>query len=560
MARRPLTLRSGLLLMVVLALVPVAAVTVHQVLSVLDYNRTLIGSRLATSALATAARERDPLIIAERALRAAIRNPAVRLPEPGCNEALAESLADSPALVNFARLDAKGGVLCSALPAPPGVSFAASPWFRRALRTQRYTMSEPTLSPISGKPVLYGALPMRSVDPALSGLVVISMESGWLLKVQNREQRAEKAIVVIAGPDGQPMLGTQQTGLPRFDVNLSAGEVVETEAADGKRWLYAAAPLYPRELFVIYAQPRDGLMTDAVNQAKVALLLPLLAMVFILLAIWLGTGLLVVRWLNKLNALAVQFAQGEYRNDPGSFISAPQEIGQLSRELHAMGQAIAHRDAALRTALEIKTALTSEVHHRVKNNLQIVSSLLTLQASQITDPAANEALTQARARIGALAQIHRLLYEEEHDGDFVDVRRLLSDLCANLRSLHRHQAGVVLQCEASAQQLPASLAVPLSLFAVEVITNCYRHAFPGGKSGLILVRSGIDADRGVLTIRDNGIGFDVSGESISMGKQLMGAFAQQLGGTCRISRAEGGGALVTLDYRLLPVSPADNPG
>ena len=459
---RVFTLRSGLLLIVIISLLPIAAISVVHALSVLDYNRRLIGNRLATNALATVIRERDPLIIGERTLRALSRDVAVRENGARCHDILVESLAESPALVNFMRLDPQGRVTCSALVAPTSVSFASSDWFNRAIRSRTYTISAPRLSPVSGKHVLFGALPVRLSNGALGGLIVMSVEAEWLQKALDAEKAAQQGVVAIVGPDGQQMLVNSQTALPRFDPALAVGEVVEAKAPDGAAWLYAAAPLYGRELYVVYAQPRETLMTVAVTQTKIALILPLVALVFVSLAIWIGADRLIVRWLDKLNVLAGQFAKGEYRNDPGSFKSAPQEIVRLSAELHAMGKAIETRDAELRAALEMKTALTSEVHHRVKNNLQIVSSLLTLQAGQITDKAAKEALTQSRARIGALAQIHRLLYEEEHNGDFVDVPRLLADLCTNLRSLHRHQTGVDLQCEAAAQQLPASLAVPLS--------------------------------------------------------------------------------------------------
>jgi two-component sensor histidine kinase len=546
---RTLTLRSGLLLVVFLSLLPIALVSAYQALNVLEYNRKLIGNRLATSALATVIRERDPLIIAERALRAASRNEAVRANGPGCHDAFAESLADSPALVNFFRLDDAGMVTCSALPAAPAMSFASSAWFKRAIRSKGYTISAPILGPMSGKRVFFGALPQRSLDARLGGLAVVSVDAGRLQKALADEKASQNAIVAIVGPDGEPKIVNDGAGLPRFKVDLSAGEVVESVAPDGKKWLYAVAPLYGRELYVVYAQPREALMAVAVNQAKVALILPVLAMVLISTSIWIGSGRLIVRWLAKLNALAAQFAEGHYQNEPASFLTAPQEIVLLSTGLHAMGKAIATRDAALRTALEVKTALTSEVHHRVKNNLQIVSSLLTLQAGQITDKAAKEALTQARARIGALAQIHRLLYEEEHDGDFVDVPRLFADLCANLRSLHRHQEAIGLHCSSEPQQLPASLAVPLSLFLVEVITNCYHHAFPTGRSGAITVHSSVVHGRGLLTIRDNGTGFDTQAVTSSMGQQLMNAFAGQLGGSCDVTSAEGGGTLVTLDYR-----------
>jgi two-component sensor histidine kinase len=283
---------------------------------------------------------------------------------------------------------------------------------------------------------------------------------------------------------------------------------------------------------------------------RVSLILPLIALILTSLAIWIGTNRLVIRWLDRLSALAAQFAKGEYRNDPGTFDKAPYEIAHLSTELHNMGRAIESRDHELHAALDAKTALTSEVHHRVKNNLQIVSSLLSLQASRITDPAAREALAQTRARIGALAQIHRLLYEESHDSDVVDLSRLLNDLCTQLRSLHRHQSGISLQCIAQKHVLLASLAVPLSLFAVEAITNGFRHAFPTGRSGAIMVRSGVSEDRGYLIISDDGVGFDTEGVSQSMGHQLMSAFAEQLDGSFSTARVEPSGSVINLTYPL----------
>ena len=553
---RQLTLRSGLLLVVVASMLPIGVITVTQALNVLDYNRTLIGNRLATSALATAARERDPLIIAERAQLAVSRNVAVRSMGPGCREALVESLADSPALVNFARVDADGRVRCSALPAPALVSFAAADWWKRAASTKGYTLSSAVKSPISGKQVLFGTRPLLKPDGAFDGAVVVSMDVEWLHKALTDEKLSQHAVVAIVGPGGQEMMIGNPARLPRFDLGLPTGEVVEAKAPDGREWLYSSASLYERELYIVYAEPRDALMAVVVSQARVSLILPFIALFLTSLAIWIGTNRLVVRWLDKLGVLAGQFSKGEYRNDPGGFVTAPREIAQLSAELHTMGNAIETRDVALHAAIDAKTALTSEVHHRVKNNLQIVSSLLNLQAGRITDPAAREALTQTRARIGALAQIHRLLYEKAHDSEMVDLSHLLNDLCTQLRSLHHHQLGIDLRCEAEKHLLRASLAVPLSLFAVEAITNGFRHAFPHGRSGTIMVRSGTSEGQDFLQISDDGVGFDPQAEAKSMGHQLMGAFAEQLNGSFSIARGERGGSVISLVY---PLSAASGP-
>ncbi len=92
---------------------------------------------------------------------------------------------------------------------------------------------------------------------------------------------------------------------------------------------------------------------------------------------------------------------------------APTEFRLLGEGMSEMAAAIQERDRNLREAIAQKTMLVREVHHRVKNNLQIVMSLLSLQAGRVRDPAATEALRQARARINALALVHRILYEIE---------------------------------------------------------------------------------------------------------------------------------------------------
>lgn len=178
---------------------------------------------------------------------------------------------------------------------------------------------------------------------------------------------------------------------------------------------------YEQELYVVFAAPTKNLMATAVQQVRINLVLPIAALLMASLAIWVGTNRLVLRWLKSLGLLADQFAKGDFSGEADRFALAPRELSLLSTHLHSMARNIESRDQELQAALDAKTALTHDIHHRVKNNLQIVSSLLTLQAGKISDPAGREALSQTRARIGALAQIHRLLYEESHDSDHGNV-------------------------------------------------------------------------------------------------------------------------------------------
>ncbi|MGC1469036.1 MAG: sensor histidine kinase [Sphingorhabdus sp.] len=293
-------------------------------------------------------------------------------------------------------------------------------------------------------------------------------------------------------------------------------------------------------------------MATAVNQVRISLLLPIAALLVACLAIWFGTTRLVLRWLESLRTLASQFANGDFAGDVEKYERAPRELGLLSADLHSMARAIETRDHELQVALDAKTALTHDIHHRVKNNLQIVSSLLNLQAGKISDPAAREALSQTRARIGGLAQIHRLLYEESHDSDHgnVNIASLLNALCVQLRALHRGQGRVQLNCDAESQTVPINNAVPLTLLAVEAVTNAYRHGFPDDNGGAIAVHFDIVDEQATLAVADDGVGFDPLKITTSMGGQLMEAFAQQLGGQLHIDSSPGQGTTVRLTYPL----------
>ena len=549
-----LTLRSGLIFVVVASLLPIGTLSVVQTLAVLDYNRELIGNRLATSALATAGRERDPLIIAERVLRTLSHIDEVKSAGPNCRTALASGLVDNPGIANFVRVDASGRVVCSVLPFEPGMQFAQQSWWKRGIAVRHFTISSVVMGPISKIPVLIGVLPLFKANGASDGAVLVGIKTAWLNKSLAEEKLSQHAVVALVGSDGEMIMIDRPAKLPRLDVTAATGKVIEGTTTDGQAWLYAVAPLYQGELYIVYAEPRKALMATVVKQARVSLILPLLALFLTSLAMWVGTNRLVIRWLDRLRDVAEQFGRGEYQNDPSGFDRAPREIGQFSTDLHAMGKAIETRDSDLRSALDAKTALTSEIHHRVKNNLQIVSSLLNLQAGKVTDAAAREALNQTCARIGALAQIHRLLYEDTNYSDAIDLSLLLSNLCTQLRSLHRHQANIRLVCNAESCVLPVSSVMPLSLFAVEAVTNGFRHAFPNGRSGTVTLHSSHSEKQGLLRITDDGIGFDADHEFRSMGHQLMAAFAQQLDGTFTFENGQTGGSVVTLTYPIVAVS------
>ena len=548
---RPVTLRNGLVLIVVTALLPIGTLSVVQALSTLRYSRTLISNGLVTSALATAARERDPLIISKQVLLTLSENKDVRAGGAGCHEALKTGLGNSPALLNLARSDAAGNVQCSVLPFDPSTSFAQQGWWQTGIKAPGFTISAIVIGQITKKRALIGMQPIRTPTGQNNGAVTVAIDASWLERSLAKSEMSRDAAIAIVDNTGKVVLTSETKILPSFDVRAGNAKVAEAVANDRVVWMYAVAPLYDRDLYIVYAEPKEQLLATALKQVRISLLLPIVAILIACLAIWVGTNRLVLRWLVSLRALAAQFARGNFAGDMQKYKRAPKELRLLSDDLHKMARIIKKRGQALQAALDAKTALTHDIHHRVKNNLQIVSSLLNLQAGKISDPAAREALNQTRARIGALAQIHRLLYEESHDSDHgnVNIASLLNALCIQLRALHRGQSDIHLTCDATSQTVPINNAVPLTLLAVEAVTNAFRHGFPARKSGTIVLHFDVTANLATLSVSDNGVGFDDKKDTASMGRQLMDAFAQQLAGELTV-RSSQSGTLVTLAYNL----------
>lgn len=253
-------------------------------------------------------------------------------------------------------------------------------------------------------------------------------------------------------------------------------------------------------------------------------------------------------WATALRQQVAKMIAGNHPPGKTDLSGAPAGMTELSSDLDELAMMIAARE-------EARKALAFEVHHRVKNNLQIVTSLLNMQASRIENPAAREALGQTRARIGALALIHRILYEQADDGSqaTLDIARLINELCTQFRLWNNNRPEIAFSCQAASCAVPLDSAMPLVLFAVEAVTNAYAYAFPHDLNGAVQLQFQSSADgEASLVVIDNGIGFDTSRNVHSMGRELMNGFADQLNGRLSITSSPQDGTEVRLDYRISP--------
>jgi two-component sensor histidine kinase len=319
------------------------------------------------------------------------------------------------------------------------------------------------------------------------------------------------------------------------------------EDARGQRRVYSAAPLVGDDVFVVLSAQSPGLFSWARLNPLTGLLFPLLTFALAFLAVWVVAERVIVRWIVYLQRIAALYARGRLSVRPLQAEQMPPEIRELAETLEDMADAIVGRDASLRESLAQKDALMREIHHRVKNNLQVISSLLNMQQRALTDPAARAAMSDTRQRITALSLIYRALYQGP-DLKRVDLRPFIEELTGQLivgDSLHGPPVQTVLNLDALVID-PDRLA-PLALFAVEAITNAQKHAF-AKRGGVLTVNFKVAGEEAVLEICDDGEASDEVIAATGVGRTLMTAFARQLRGRAELVRNADGGVTARLVF------------
>lgn len=214
-------------------------------------------------------------------------------------------------------------------------------------------------------------------------------------------------------------------------------------------------------------------------------------------------------------------------------------LQQLNQELEAR---VEQRTQELIASLDDKEVLLKEVHHRVKNNLQMIQSLLNLQARSIQDPHTLEVFTESQQRIKAMALVHEKLYQSDSLAQisFAEyVRSLTRDLIQSCMV----NSGVQVLIQVDELELAVDAAIPCGLIINELFANAIKYAFPQNRSGTILVQFTPDLAHGYrLTVADNGVGLPESVEpqtTKSLGLRLVHALTRQLRGTLELDRDSG---------------------
>jgi PAS domain S-box-containing protein len=214
-------------------------------------------------------------------------------------------------------------------------------------------------------------------------------------------------------------------------------------------------------------------------------------------------------------------------------------------------------EARLQAALKEKEILLREVHHRVKNNLQVIASLLDLQADTLPDPQLQAAVEDSQQRIQAMALIHESLYQGANLAQ-VNAADYFQRLSTRLFEVYGTAEHIALQVDADTVRLEVNTAIPCGLILNELLSNALKYAFPDGRAGE--VHMGLRQtcpETCVLMVRDTGVGFPEDLDfrhTTSLGWQLICVLAEQLGGSIDLKRDNG--TIVTITFPI----PEEDPG
>ena len=543
----PQTIRVRLGAALAIALLPVLLLGAVQ--SAISFRKATEDRRASLVAVAERSVEaaRTHLDSAEVVMQTISPGPA----SGDCGPRLRDLMQRMPGVINIVRLDRSGRVACEADGAAGAQQPNTSDWFGRL---QAGTSSVTEASPEQGYaqvPTLLVGTRANDAAAGFDGALAAFIGLSSLRPQVDATAPVDTQVAMIDHAGGW----VSQTDPKAFSA-LPAGWAAQTNNGGaflyygrdqrGQPRVFTVTPLLGG-LFAVLSAPSPNPFSWARLNLLSSVIFPLIAFFAALAAVWVAADQVILRWLHYVERIAAIYAKGRFTVRPVQAEKAPPEIRALAQTLDAMAETIVARDASLHESLAQKDGLMREIHHRVKNNLQVITSLLSLQQRSLTDPSARAALSDSRQRISALALIYRALYQGP-DLKKVEVRAFLQDLIAQLIVSDQEATGAV-RTELQADDLiidPDKLA-PLALFAVEAITNAQKHAFIH-RGGTLRVSFRVVGEEAKLEIADDGPAAGEPPPEGGVGRTLMGAFARQLRGQADFVPNEWGGRTVRLSF------------
>lgn len=530
------SMRGRIALLLGLAMLPAGAIAMQVGLNAAGARQSAYEESLGARALQSIASERRTIDELRELLRVLAATPALQDIAAGdCRDWLSEISTRYTYIAAISVTSDDGRVLCSVPEVAANVQVPDSDIRRRARARDGFAMGFVERGMLTGLPILGAVEPIHDGARRV-GFVGASIPVSELSALLQRSRAVSDATTARAAMvDGQGRIIAQAASSDEAAPSLPSPERITRQLGSEPSFLRVQGgdavivPIYAPDLYAVMAWAPEQPAWRRLGGIIFSIAAPLLIWLLAIGAGWVAVEVFVARPLSSLEAAARGFARGEEIADPPALLSAPAEIRSLRRTLAAMAKTLRGRELRLVEALAEERALLREVHHRVKNNLQMVASLLNIQARAAPDESEAWGLARAHDRVQLLALVHQRIYSS---GELRELR--LDDLAAEiarqlLQSRGADTKDINLILDVAPARAGADQAVPLAFLIGEAVSAALDALAEAGpiELRLMLVQSEDEETRFALDANT----VEKRVQAPSPGSRLIDAFARQLGAT-----------------------------
>ncbi|MDR3527813.1 MAG: sensor histidine kinase [Rhizomicrobium sp.] len=541
------SLRPRLILIVGLALA-----SIGQGLLRLNARHKEVDQQLRSTAIYATHSEQAIFTDAKQLLQRLANGRELETSPAQCQQLLQDALLSAPLYFNIAYIGPDGKTKCSAPAGQTATNYAQFSWWKPMTVRRGFVVGNEYHHHLSGRNVLPVALPLYDHRGAFTGALRLAIDMQRLSQRMASNRLPENAVVLLLDHAGTVLAANKPVASELAKSVAALGRenfdgTFITRTPEAGKWRWAAQPIGQDDKLVAFGMPESWLLGITPLYVFGDILLPLLMILFAWAAIWLGTEWLVIRWTMYLKTVSGAYGRGDFAVSTGELEMAPNEFRLLGQEMKKMARSIEARDLKLSLALQQEKSLAREIHHRVKNNLQIVSSLISLFGGKIIAPDARLAFQQITARVDALSLVHRLI-EKSGPLPTVSMKTLFSELAEQIQtSSEADGKKTVISADICDCQVPMDMATPIALFAVEALT-LGLYGMEGSMPPVKLSLQPEGDDQLLLTVYNEFLG-DVSlSERTPSPMRVLAALAEQLGGRTWIDEAPDGARRLFLRF------------
>ncbi|MFQ6549540.1 sensor histidine kinase [Aestuariibius sp. 2305UL40-4] len=530
-----------ILAMLSLVLLPIGLLAVVQTAEVTKRAETQAKVALAAQTGRVAATQRETIhevLGAAEAIGVVIKR--LRDDPSECIEYL-ESLIDVNPIYSFIGFIPEDGLM-SCTSNGETVDATRYPEFEQAMLLQRPSLSGSAHGDQSDTAVLIISHPVFQETDFL-GFVTISLPQESFVKEGPRDLDREPLYTVIFNDQGEIVsangevpgeAGFLPASTPLVELVDRPGAVFTAASSAGDQFTYAVAPEGSEVLNVLGVWDPDGELPSQIVFPFSPSFFPIMMWIASLVVAYFALNRLVVRQIRGLSGEIKSFAIDRRAPSTNGGRIQSGELATIERDFRRMAEDVIYDEAKLEGAIKEKDVLLKEVHHRVKNNLQLISSIMNMHLRKTTNPETKQILSRLQDRVQSLATVHRRLYQTEDLGE-LDVTQLVRDLVhQTARFSRRPDDDVDLSFDLRPVVMYPDQAVPLSLFVTEAAINAFKYvSAPEGEDPWVKVRFQDDGPEHVVFEISNSLDpasppQAEGGEMSGFGSQLIKAFSMQL--------------------------------